>query len=402
MRSIILLIFFLNGVSISQWNIVEDIPDQYINTIYINENSIYAGGDTLYISNDNGSSWTSNSFSQYFVTAVIKAAGKIYAGTFGGGVYRSLDNGSTWHTYNEGFGNFTAQVIKFLVDGENLLAGTNGGGVYKTNINSNSGWVEFNEGLPSNYGYTIKDLCKTRSSIIASAGASGFYYIRSDGSDEWIERTIDTTGTRKIDPDVFFALGDTVFAGSRSGIYRSTDGGYFWDSVGISAMPLHVVSFTKSANRIYAGYSRDSDFFIWYSEDLGDSWQIFDHQFTALFNIQASGSVLWTGTSNGLWYYQLPPVSANENDPVLNFSLKQNYPNPFNPATTISYQIKENAYVLLSVFNILGEEVARLVDKEQNAGDYSIIFSAELAAGLYFSRLQAGDQSSTIKMLLVK
>jgi len=86
-----------------------------------------------------------------------------------------------------------------------------------------------------------------------------------------------------------------------------------------------------------------------------------------------------------------------------NFSLSQNYPNPFNPTTNIEYTIPEASFVQLKVYDILGNEVAALVNEEQLAGTYRADFMADnLASGFYVAQLRAGDYSKTIKMTLLK
>jgi hypothetical protein len=85
------------------------------------------------------------------------------------------------------------------------------------------------------------------------------------------------------------------------------------------------------------------------------------------------------------------------------FALYQNYPNPFNPSTTISYDLPQRARVKLSIYNILGQEVATLVDGEQEPGRYSVKFDAtDLPSGIYFYTLQTPYFTKTNKMVLVK
>jgi hypothetical protein len=85
------------------------------------------------------------------------------------------------------------------------------------------------------------------------------------------------------------------------------------------------------------------------------------------------------------------------------YSLAQNYPNPFNPTTTINYQLKLSGQVTLKVYDILGREVATLVNEEKPAGTYSVIFDAgKLSSGIYFFRLKAGNFVETKKMILLK
>ncbi|MBN1153646.1 T9SS type A sorting domain-containing protein [candidate division KSB1 bacterium] len=85
------------------------------------------------------------------------------------------------------------------------------------------------------------------------------------------------------------------------------------------------------------------------------------------------------------------------------FKVYDNYPNPFNPVTTIQYDIPKNSMVQLKVFDILGREVATLVNRKQAAGSYSINFDASnLANGIYIYKITADNYSSTKKMMLLK
>ena len=85
------------------------------------------------------------------------------------------------------------------------------------------------------------------------------------------------------------------------------------------------------------------------------------------------------------------------------FSLEQNYPNPFNPSTTIKYSIPTSEFVTLKVYDVLGSEVATLVNEEKPAGSYEIDFNAaKLSSGIYFYILQAGSYTQTKKLILTK
>ena len=85
------------------------------------------------------------------------------------------------------------------------------------------------------------------------------------------------------------------------------------------------------------------------------------------------------------------------------FELYQNYPNPFNPLTKIKYDLPEAGHVVLKVYDILGREVATLLNEEKQAGRYTIEFNgSKFSSGIYLYRIQAGNYSSVKKMILIK
>lgn len=89
--------------------------------------------------------------------------------------------------------------------------------------------------------------------------------------------------------------------------------------------------------------------------------------------------------------------------PVTEFELFQNYPNPFNPSTIIAYQSPQNGFHSLKVFNLIGKEVAVLVNEYRNSGNYEIEFDAtNLPAGVYFYQLTIGNFTKTLKMQIIK
>jgi hypothetical protein len=87
----------------------------------------------------------------------------------------------------------------------------------------------------------------------------------------------------------------------------------------------------------------------------------------------------------------------------LDFTLSQNYPNPFNPSTNINFTLPNTEFVTLKIYDVLGKEVATLINEELNAGNHTKIWDAKnLSSGVYFYKLQAGKFSETKKMILVR
>ncbi|KAF0150993.1 MAG: 5'-nucleotidase [Ignavibacteria bacterium] len=128
------------------------------------------------------------------------------------------------------------------------------------------------------------------------------------------------------------------------------------------------------------------------------------------------GRIFWTPTNNDqgynnatmlgyTWIGNTDVISTDveEEEMPVKYSLEQNYPNPFNPATQIKYSILNAGNVSLKVYDVLGREVADLVNKHQDAGYYTVNFNASaLSSGIYFYRIESGSFVSVKKMMLVK
>jgi hypothetical protein len=100
---------------------------------------------------------------------------------------------------------------------------------------------------------------------------------------------------------------------------------------------------------------------------------------------------------------QVTGIDAGRSRIPTAFGLEQNYPNPFNPSTTIHYGLPNKTDAQLSVFNTLGQQVARLVNGDMEAGYHEVKFNGSgLSSGVYFYRLQAGSFVETRKLILVR
>jgi hypothetical protein len=103
-------------------------------------------------------------------------------------------------------------------------------------------------------------------------------------------------------------------------------------------------------------------------------------------------------------------LDADDDELVLpqEFSLRQNFPNPFNPITTISFSASSSGLLILTVYNILGQEVTTLASEWFSPGRYDVVWNGrdrydrEVASGVYFARLRQGDDFAVIKMTLLK
>jgi hypothetical protein len=99
-----------------------------------------------------------------------------------------------------------------------------------------------------------------------------------------------------------------------------------------------------------------------------------------------------------------PPTSVKKDNTVPKvFKLAQNYPNPFNPSTKIEFDLNKNGFASLKIYNMLGQEIASLVNDTRAAGHYEVLFDASrFPSGMYIYRLQSASGSAVKKMLLIK
>ena len=124
----------------------------------------------------------------------------------------------------------------------------------------------------------------------------------------------------------------------------------------------------------------------------------FPGYFNLKFEIMSDGWTYWTDSMQVI-------VTGVEEETTLptEFALKQNFPNPFNPTTTIKYSIPKLSFVTIKIYDVLGSEVATLVNEEKPVGTYELTWNAEnLPSGVYFYQLRAGTFVETKKMLLLK
>ena len=258
--------------------------------------------------------------------------------------------------------------------------------------------------------------------IVTADGSAADFGLGSGGETVWLENA---TGLL-IDTVAFPALGeDTSYA-------RVPDGSGLFEKLspptkGLSnefVIPVELISFSASLSKNAVNLnwatatetnnkgfeiqrkSKSGDFkVIGFAEGAGTTTEKQNYTFVDQFLTESN------------YQYRLKQIDFNGSYSYSNIveielafipeesELVQNYPNPFNPVTFISYQIASNSFVTLKVFDVLGNQVAELVNEYQNAGSYNIQFSTnsfKLTSGTYFYELRAGDFVNVKKMLLMK
>ena len=220
-------------------------------------------------------------------------------------------------------------------------------------------------------------------------------------------------------------------------IVKSTDSGINWSSpIRVNDDPPGKHQFfawmtidQTNGNLYFVFYDRrnystlQTDVFMAVSKDGGDSFTNFkvsESPFTPsqynylghYIGVSAHNNIVrpvWTRIDNNypsLWTAIVDSVTTVDNSyqgALSKFELYQNYPNPFNPATTIKYQIPELSFVTLKVYDVLGNEIATLVNEEKSTGNYEVEFDGTgLSSGNYFYQLKADNFVETKRMVLLK
>ncbi len=418
----LLFIFAINGYSQNFWERIESpTTNNLVSVVFIDSLTGWAASDSGLIikTTDGGDNWTTqyNNDSLIIVNLCflnaqygIASATREAEGTY---LLKTTDGGNNWSTNYLRIGEVYANSITFIDSLTGFAVGypsffmktIDGGNSWRTVHRDSSqfaGWppesVKF---FTSTYGYACGG---TRDAI-------GVIWKTTDRGDNWI--TLVDSSSAPAEPlyaihffdslNVLVIGGDPEFGAS---LMRTTNSGSSWyyENLGILWNPEDMAF--RTAAEGWAPIGAKSVFL--FTPDSGYTWSQLDTpDSTSITHISFPDSShgFAVGDNGAIVKYKYHKPNAANSDPAViqSFLLSQNFPNPFNPATKISYQVPEGDFVSLAVYDVLGREVASLVNDYKPAGKYETEFDAgNLASGIYFYRLRSGSFSSTKKMLLLR
>ena len=371
----------------------------------------YATTDgSTFMSNDSGASWTKIHGYSGMHSSVCEKDNYIFVGV-NDGVMRSSNGGSTWAYVRSGFVIGTQQYVhQLVVTSKGTILAATGGGMYRT-TNNGDAWTKL-----TSFGNNsmIKSIIQKPNGDLYASSELKFYKSTDDGAtwSSFLLGKLNNPATN-LDGviDVINHISDTknnLYINFGGNFYiKSSDNGVNWEKVSLPRSE-NVKSILFGAND---SLFVTTAFSVFVSTDFGAthtdfSGGLISRMLTSMH--KTSGGNLFV-LSNGSGVFKrgkaITSIKVNEEKLPTVFNLEQNYPNPFNPETTITYSITKPSNISLKVYDVLGNEIATLVNEFQQAGRYSSSFNTQrssLTSGVYIYTLRTGSFISTKKMLLIR
>lgn len=406
---IVVLAIILSGILILEikgqnWDQVTVIDSTDVYSVNVYNQKLYAvASNKVYVRSLDDSNWeqlvgTPNITSSF--TTIYAYKDVLYLGSLDDGIFRSTNNGVMWEMFNNGLPSSARGIVKFVGKGDSLFVGTDFSGIYVNDLKGVT-WQAYNSGL---FVFGTSSLASVGNNLLAGIGM--FSFKRATDENEWQSMFLDSNQSQRQIYD-FLNLGNYIFAGTDNGVYRGNVNADNWVRKDISAFPgRDIAKLTDYDNRLIAGIVLQNEHWIFTSEDYGESWNIQAHEFAWMYDLTTFDNNIWAARSDGLWYYDISgwtDVKNPEEGLVTGFELYQNYPNPFNPSTKIQYSVHKSAKTQVKIFDVLGNEIATIVDEYKQPGNYEIEFNAiNLPSGVYFYTLMNNDFRQVRKMTLLK
>lgn len=402
--------------------------DKFLNSIYFTD-SLYgwAAGDsgTIIHTTDGGTNWMiQNSTTQNRITDIFflnrnigwASSLEVSASPYGTYLLRTTDGGDSWISPLNPDETIYTQSIFF----QDSLIGWMGGRptpiVKTTDGGINWSPAEIDSSVFSSF--PVYDIQFINSEFgYASGGVldcCGLIWWTTDGGNFWF-----ITDTPNVAPEPVYKMyikdslnvlgvgGDFEPLGYGVGMMRTADGGFTWayEYIGIKGVAWSIDFRTE--NEAWAPLGGEQK--LIYSFDSGVSWnQMESPNGTMIYDIMFTDSLhgYGVGSEGAIIKYQHPNiigVQQFQEYSLAGFMLYQNYPNPFNPVTRIKYSLREESFVRLAVYNLLGEEIALLVNEFKRAGFYEYEFDAGLlSSGVYIYRMESSGFMISKTMLIMR
>lgn len=313
---------------------------------------------------------------------------------FYGEFWWSTDVGITWQTSNHIFNPFTT----FYVFQNYILASLLWGSARSTDLGKN--WINYGDDWVTSYGFFYDG-----NILYANGGGYGFY-LSTDNGASWIKQSNQSFLSMR---SIITKIDSVLFITTDEGLFKSIDNGISWSQSNLGLLNTDVRSLISFNKILILGTTEG----IYKSSNLGLTWQRINGTLPATtvtsILVNEKYDRLYIGTEgDGLWTTYLSNIVTEVDDNFTNavpsdYLLYQNYPNPFNPSTTIKYSVPKYSFVTIKIFDIIGKEIATLVNEEKAPGNYSIDFNSNnLSSGIYVYTMKSNGFFYSRKMSVLK
>ena len=417
-----LFILVLSTESIvgQQWKRIVPPPtgDQLTHDVIVLPNGVLAVGahSGVWVTPDKGTTWT-RTFDIYSVSRIRGTKSLFALGNYAvhhpvPSIYASNETGTIWaNIATDSIQRHWVEEITARSSTESFVLATDFGSspmVYSTT----NGGVTWHSVSSSEAPYFATMWAGPGKMLYGVHSTDGFYRSTDNGA-SW---TLSNSGITTASFSSIVGKGeDTLFLPSSNGtLYRSTNKGLSWQSI-TNAFPDTSTLLSlciSSTGVLYLAAKTDFQSTINQSSDNGVTWSRIGDPINSAnlwsIAITPEGTVVARVDFSDLFTNDSTFVTTGVDEAIkqpIDFQLHQNYPNPFNPSTTITieYDVSQRSHVRLIVFDILGREVAKLVDEDVNVGTHSLSFlGRSLSSGIYFYRLETVSTVFTKRMILEK
>ncbi|HET6463230.1 MAG TPA: hypothetical protein VFH33_05460 [Candidatus Krumholzibacteria bacterium] len=337
LRSIALILALLpvSSSAHAQWTRIEDVPITNIYSVWAKGDTITATADSVvYVSTNGGTSFKISAPVAPGVTSVQAARmrnGRLYAGTFGQGVFISDNLGDSWVAFNQGltggFLNTQLFIADLLVDGGKLCAATSGDGPWMRNLATNANWTHFSNIFEPNQASNMNAIAAGGTRLLASAGFNGTVFFRDAGDSEWTISWLDNIG---IAPGLAALTaiwtGSQWVVGANTGIFYSAQGQSPWTFVDLGFGTVLSSALATRGSDLFGAFGDGSTAVIEYSLDHGVTWHVLDAlPATFVFGLATRGDTLYAARFDGLWARSISTVAVQ---PVTWGTVKSLYRTP--------------------------------------------------------------------------
>jgi hypothetical protein len=375
--------------------------------------TIAAGADTaVYISTNAGVSFARSSkpvAGVGAITAVFFRNGRLFAGTFGQGVFISDNRGTTWQAFSQGLvgGPLNSQldVVGLLVRSDIMYAATAGAGAYARGLVGATTWQHFGDVFEPNQASNMNSIALGGTRLIATGGANGMVFTNDPGQTDWTISNLDNIGIHaglSAFTGIWNGFGWVI--GSNLGLFHSVAGQEPWTRVDPGFGALDWATFAARGRHLFLAFDVAPGAVIEESDDDGATWGsivgfggVFIHDLAVSGTRCSPRAVMGCGEARS----RCSPVPGDARATSVHFALAG--PQPFQSRTRVRFELTHAGRATIQMYDVLGRATGERIDASWSAGPHEVELDGHrLSPGVYTALLTAGDAREAVRLVHVR